>query len=453
MIIGTQSRKLRKEASHLLHQAQKVIHYRGDILSKDAVHAIEHEARELDHLVGKKKTLERDTIHAQMEKLDALLRKHGGRIYPVTFLSENVEMLVVAAILAIGIRTFFIQPFKIPTNSMYPTYAGMLPIVYTEENPEPNPLERAWLFATEFASHYEVEAPARGSLELEVRWDRGASGPSAIAYTPVQSRKLLVLPAVKFRYQLFIGGQQTHLDVPQDFRLDEVVHRAFFPEASSFQEAVIQAAEAGNVRRINDDIVRLEIDRNFAAGDKVLSFDITTGDMLFVDRVSYHFVEPKVGAPIVFRTDEIPGLRIGGQPNESYYIKRLVGKDGDTLRVDPPTLYRNGQPIQGADSFPLEFAREGEYPGYVNAGWMNNAEAVEHIPEGYFFAMGDNSPNSHDSRSWGFPQDSLQARRAFSLKREGDQAGTPINMVPETAVVGKALFIFYPITKRWGPAE
>ena len=30
-----------------------------------------------------------------------------------------------AAIVILGIRTYFVQPFKIPTNSMWPTYYGM----------------------------------------------------------------------------------------------------------------------------------------------------------------------------------------------------------------------------------------------------------------------------------------------------------------------------------------
>ncbi|MDB6115544.1 MAG: lepB, partial [Lacunisphaera sp.] len=42
-------------------------------------------------------------------------------------------------------------------------------------------------------------------------------------------------------------------------------------------------------------------------------------------------------------------------------------------------------------------------------------------------AMGDNSLESADSRFWGF--------------------------VPEKDVVGRPLFIYYPLTKRWGPAK
>jgi len=40
---------------------------------------------------------------------------------------ENIEVLVVAVIVAMAVRTFFIQPFKIPTGSMQPTLYGIHP--------------------------------------------------------------------------------------------------------------------------------------------------------------------------------------------------------------------------------------------------------------------------------------------------------------------------------------
>ncbi len=41
--------------------------------------------------------------------------------YPNATIRENVEVLLVALAVAMGIRTFFLQPFKIPTGSMQPT--------------------------------------------------------------------------------------------------------------------------------------------------------------------------------------------------------------------------------------------------------------------------------------------------------------------------------------------
>ena len=45
--------------------------------------------------------------------------------YPNAAWRENVEVLLVALAVAMGIRTFFLQPFKIPTGSMQPTLYGV----------------------------------------------------------------------------------------------------------------------------------------------------------------------------------------------------------------------------------------------------------------------------------------------------------------------------------------
>ena len=43
-----------------------------------------------------------------------------------------------AAIVAGSIRSFFLQPFKIPTNSMWPTYNGMTAEVRAADEPVPS---------------------------------------------------------------------------------------------------------------------------------------------------------------------------------------------------------------------------------------------------------------------------------------------------------------------------
>ena len=40
-------------------------------------------------------------------------------------------------------------------------------------------------------------------------------------------------------------------------------------------------------------------------GEIVIAFDILLGDALFVDRMTYNFIKPKVGTPAVFRTASI----------------------------------------------------------------------------------------------------------------------------------------------------
>ena len=170
---------------------------------------------------------------------------------------------------------------------------------------------------------------------------------------------------------------------------------------------------------------RVSTGKTFQKGERLLSFDILTGDQLFVDRMSYHFSEPKVGQGFVFRTRNIKGVEREGKYTDKYYIKRLVGVPGDTLEVKEPALYRNGKEIEGSAAFGKNAQREGLYRGYVNIERLDAGKTVT-IPEDSFFAMGDNSSDSLDSRYWG--------------------------TVPGKDVIGKPLFIYYPFTRRWGPA-
>ena len=59
-----------------------------------------------------------------MEELEFAANK-WLKLYPNAMWRENVEVLLVAIAVAMAIRTFFLQPFKIPTGSMQPTLYGV----------------------------------------------------------------------------------------------------------------------------------------------------------------------------------------------------------------------------------------------------------------------------------------------------------------------------------------
>ena len=82
-----------------------------------------------------------------------LCKKSGGNYYHKKNWVENVEMLLVAAIVILGIRSFFVQPFIIPTNSMYPSFYGMTPHIYEDDN-SLDILQRAADKVLLGASHY-----------------------------------------------------------------------------------------------------------------------------------------------------------------------------------------------------------------------------------------------------------------------------------------------------------
>ncbi|WOO39983.1 signal peptidase I [Rubellicoccus peritrichatus] len=432
-------KKLRKEALNLIRLADKVISYRMDLMPEEAVEDIRRQREELEQMLGSKDQPPRqETVEKAMGRLDKIMKKHGGDIYPVTFINENVEMLLVAAILAIGIRTFFLQPFKIPTNSMYPTYAGMTEKVYSIDGPGPNAIEKLWHTIRLGATHIDEQSPTDGEVIVPVNIGSDELGPRAIVpFEVFEGRKWFgILPAVKWRYRLWIEGQYVAIEVPIDFHLDDVIRQTYFPEYETLYDAYAAAKAKGQIIRNGGGGQAIATGKQVKKGQNVIDFDIDTGDMLFVDRFSYNFVRPKVGSPIVFRTQKIPGLNDkAGNPAEQYYIKRLVGVPGDTLEVKESTLYRNDAPIAGADAFDKNAQEIDGYAGYKPM-WRLRPGQTDTVPDGYVYAMGDNSPESYDSRGWGF-----------------NKPGENLNYVPETEVIGRAFFIFYPFTSRWGPAE
>jgi signal peptidase I len=342
-----------------------------------------------------------------------VLRRTGGTFYPKSTLQEYVEFLLVAAIVIIGIRTYFVQPFKIPTNSMWPTYYGMTPEAYPDPSIAPGPIGKAIRFVLFGAQHYEVVPQNSGRVAVRIFMD--VNGGAHVFYQKGRGRKWLVVPTDTKEFSIYVERREYKISVPADFEFDEAFYKSIGWTEEQFNEA------GQHAMRLTDFTRMLTIDREAVVGRPLISFDILTGDQLFVDRLSYHFFPPKVGDGFVFRTDGIE--KIG---RDEYFIKRLVGLPGDTMEVHAPYLYRNRKPITGAKAFESNQNKVAPYRGYSYFGDLAEGQKIT-VPINGYYAMGDNSYNSDDSRYWG--------------------------PVPKANVVGRPLFIYYPFTRRWGPAH
>jgi signal peptidase I len=409
-------KKLRKAAKELLQSASKIYHYRRDVIPEGRLQELEKATSEVQALLTAGDAVR---LEAAMGRLDGLLKKIGGKMYPKTFWNDNIEVALVAAIIVIGIRTFFFQPFIIPTNSMYPTYSGMNAVIYEEGEGEPGALNKLFRLATLGARHRAITAKTSGQVEIPV--DLAPNGqPQRIHVDIVKGRKFLILPAKKAQYTVYVDGTPHSLTVPMEFASEmnnNVLDKVFDLDAAKL-------TSIDSNRRYG----LLQLPQRVEAGDDLLRFDITLGDALFVDRLTYHFRKPKVGEPFVFRTDEIQQAigEYSGDYTNKYYIKRLAGVEGETLEIRDGTLLVDGEPRAEVEAFGRNARREGEYKGYINEILLSEGRELK-IPDGKFVALGDNSGNSLDSRYWGF--------------------------VPEKAVIGKAFFIYFPFTQRWGVAE
>ncbi|MDR2981581.1 MAG: signal peptidase I [Puniceicoccales bacterium] len=433
-------KNLRDEARSVLHHAGKVWNYRRDIIREEDSVLLRTACTKVEELLGSSETGEAELENA-VERLNEVLHDVGGTMYPVKMIPEWVELIVVAVIIAGGIRTFFLQPFKIPTNSMYPTYHGMTAKVHPLDESNQSPVEKAWMKLTQWASTIEVRSPQAGEVLIPLNGDG-----TLVRLPNGLDRGIFntgILKSPNYVFALHVGmDKRVPIEVPQEFNFTSVVLHTYFPEEAAIStesENMRWSLVLKNARQRGDIIsnpfghIFLRTRREVKANGRLVNFDVLTGDMVLVDRMSYHFVTPKLGDPFVFATKHIPGLNDNnGQPTDLYYIKRLVGLPGDTLQVKEPVLLRNGDKIAGKPAFDKNNERQTDllYYGYQPIAGRESSymlHAPQTIPEHHYFAMGDNSSNSWDSRGWGY--------------------------VPEEEVIGRALFILYPFTSRWGLAE
>jgi signal peptidase I len=168
----------------------------------------------------------------------------------------------------------------------------------------------------------------------------------------------------------------------------------------------------------------------------VKPYRIPSGSMLptlhinqrvLVNRIGTHFSTPHLGDIIVFHPPSKYSLGCanpgegqsqagqhgaracdssGSLASSETFIKRVVGLPGDRISIRDGHVIRDG--VRERDSYIVPCGSAGfcNFPGTIT------------VPRGYYYLMGDNRPDSEDSRFWG--------------------------PVPSRWIIGKAFFTYWP---------
>ncbi len=371
-----------KQGRQFAHDARKLIAYKRDLWS-DGVRA-EFESS-VAALEAANKTRELAPIEAAARALDQVCGRHLPNPEDAAW-RENVEVFLVAIVVALAVRTFFLQPFTIPTGSMQPTLNGVLGFPTAQE--PPNALVR-------------------------------------LAHTALFGRSWLNTVAK---------------DDESVAEVAEVTRYVFF----NYSQV---KTSAGNTYLIHapsrtlTEYFGVSSMRTYQRGEPIARGYVNTGDHVFVDKISYHFRAPRRSDVFVFNTQNIAKMGNPGPPPRKpsqFYIKRLIGLPLDELCVKPPELFINGQRAD-APGFERVMSGKDGYRGYSNVAeykfpsgqvaqspmtFLNSPNDTFTVPEKHYWAMGDNSYHSSDSRDWG--------------------------AVPQDNLMGRGVFVYWPFAEHWG---
>jgi signal peptidase I len=362
-----------KDARFLSEAASKTLHHHRDLLREDQISGLQGQIAALNAGIAS-----RD--EAAISRLTRDLEVAFSGMIPAkahAAWAENIEAIVVAVALAIGFQAYFLKPFKIPTGSMQPTLYGMTG--HPSEDPLPGPLLRAVDFVRLGRTHLDDRAKVKEQV-------------LAVNERP---------PLLNF------------------FTFTDVVttagrHRIFAPKDVLMRDFGILPG------------------RVYDADEPIVHGYVQAGDQVFVDRMTYQFRNPALSDVFVFRTTGIRRIEMNLDPalGSQFYIKRLAGLPEETLTIDPPRLFIDGSVAEAPPFKRVMSCKEG-YRGYSNGSdfgpnfpYLGSPKESFTVPSHAYFALGDNSYNSSDSRYWG--------------------------IVPEGNVIGRGFFVYWPFSDRWG---
>ena len=305
-----------KHGKLLLKGVQRFLNYKRDLLPEAKLAEISSLRDELKLALRSK---DKERLAALHDEINTTCERSLPNLKS-SDIADNVEVILVAIVVALGIRAYIAQPFAIPTASMQPTLNG-----YRAEanltDPQPNFLMRL------------LRKPM-GETYINVVSDHtGLLHPRE----PVTEHRFLML----FPYSSinFADGHFIRVWCPSrqlissQFAVEDEQRGLGFFEHTRTPVVPVMGADGKEV--LTPDANR-EL-RGNASGVAVTKGQLLArgvlhaGDSVLVNKFIYHFRRPQRGEVFVFTTKNIGGIAVKPEEGSQHYIKRLAGVPGDEL--------------------------------------------------------------------------------------------------------------------------
>ena len=253
--------KWKKEAKLLLKGSQKFLHYKRDLLEAEKIGEIESRQDDLKNAI---KAKDQDAVKEASKQLRNTCEKSLAHYTAPNAVEENLEVFWVAIVIALGVRAYFVQPFKIPTGSMQPSLNGII----AESKHE----EEGW--TAPWFGKQAVDFVMKGRTYSNIVADKDKS------IVAVEDRTKFIFSRTCIRF---------------DDGTDIVI-------SSPMTEALSIETIKPHIARMTARGIQFKPGTHYKKGDAIFQGTLTSGDLVLVDKFSYHFREPSRGESFVFNT-------------------------------------------------------------------------------------------------------------------------------------------------------
>lgn len=292
------------------------------------------------------------------------------------------------------IKYFCFQFLIVQTNSMVPILNGLNLKVYNKNIKNPSFYKKVLRYCLLGAKYKKIKSTLSGEIKIPITLNGQFIIKNKFNIYSYFNYKPLIM---------YINNQKFIIYINKFINIENIFVDTFFSLFANLKKELLIHASYNNMIEMYDNKLFLKTNTLIKKGKNIFICDIIIGDIVVVNKLYMFFKKLQLGDIIIFLQ------------NEDYLIKRIIGLNKDLLRINYPLLYINKIPINSKNQqYNIE---------YFEFGQLWGGKTVK-VPYNFLYCLGDNSLISIDSRFFG-----------------------PLN---QKNIIGKAFFIIYPFTSRWG---